>query len=351
MKGIFKNNTSLSALISLSYFILWYVLIFVSAGGRMTVFRESVGIFSWQIIFVTAVNFYLHLWAIPFTRKGNRKWLRVVLIIIGLLLLLIPGFYYWHRLGSLLSIFPDNEEYQLNMDNAVKNFLFQFLGMAYFASIKLFIDYFRLRLKNQQLTIEKKTSELNYLKSQTNPHFLFNTLNNIYALSRDKSDLAPESLLRLSGILRYMLYETQTELVPAFKEISIMKDYIELEKIRYDQSLNIRFVYTTDNEKLEIPPLLMIPLVENAFKHGVSETMHNPFIHIDLAIGKNTLRFDVTNSINETDSDAPVKESIGISNLRRQLELLFTGYQLTIENRGNHFFAGIFINLDSYAKN
>ena len=130
-----------------------------------------------------------------------------------------------------------------------------------------------------------------------------------------------------------------------------MKDYIELEKIRYDQSLNVQFVCTTDNEKLDIPPLLMIPLVENAFKHGVSETMHHPFIHIDLVIEKNTLRFDVTNSMNDTGSDAPVKESIGIYNLRRQLELLFTNYELTIENRRDHFFAGIFINLDSYAKN
>lgn len=351
MKGIFKNDARLSLLISLSYFILWYVLIFVSAGGRVTVFREGAAIFTWQLLFTAVINFCLHLLAVPFVRKRKIKWRWIILIIIGLLLLLIPGSYCWNRLGSLLSILPAEKEAPLDLDTAVKNFLFHFLGMAYFASIKLFTDYFKLRLKNQQLTIEKKTSELNYLKSQTNPHFLFNTLNNIYALSRDKSDLAPESLLRLSGILRYMLYETQTELVPAHKEISIMKDYIELEKIRYDQSLNVQFVCTADNKKMDIPPLLLIPLVENAFKHGVSETMHDPFIHIDLVIEKNTLRFDVTNSVNETGSDAPVKESIGIYNLRRQLELLFTDYKLTIENRRDHFFAGVFINLDSYAKN
>lgn len=350
MKGILKNNTRLSLLISLSYLILWYVLVFASSGGRMSVFLEGAGIFSWQLIFTTAVNFYLHLLAIPFVRKRKIKWIWIILIIVSLLLLLIPGFYWWNRLGSLLSVPHTNNE-PLNGDIAVRNFLMQFLGMAYFASIKLLADYLQLKLKNQQLVIEKKASELNYLKSQTNPHFLFNTLNNIYALARDKSDLAPESLLRLSGILRYMLYETQVELVPVAKETDIIRDYIELEKIRYDQSLKVSFVCTGDYEKKEIPPLLMIPLVENAFKHGVSETMNNPFIDISLIIENNRLRFEVINSVDEQGAVSTVKENIGLSNLRRQLELLFSDYELKAEYQGSRFFAGIWINLDSYAKN
>lgn len=107
----------------------------------------------------------------------------------------------------------------------------------------------------------------------------------------------------------------------------------------------------TDNSKLEIPPFLMIPLVENAFKHGVSETMNNPFVNICLLIENNTLRFNVENSIDENQTAVPVKESIGIFNLRRQLELLFNNHELKIENRGQTFFAGMFINLNSYAKN
>lgn len=122
---------------------------------------------------------------------------------------------------------------------------------------------------------------MNYLKSQTNPHFLFNTLNNIYSLARDKSDLAPESILRLSKILRFMLYETGGDYICIDQEIKIISDYIALEKLRYDDSLRVSFQQAVDL-KQPLPPLLLIPLVENAFKHGVSETIHQPFVEIHL---------------------------------------------------------------------
>lgn len=351
MKGISKNEVSLSLIISLSYFIFWGVMVFVSTGGQIAHFLKGISAYSWQIVFVTFINLYLHLLAIPFLKTRKVKWGWGILITFSIFVFLIALFNLWQQLGGILSILPKQETEETNLDGEVKDFLFQLFGMGYFASIKFFADSYKLKLKNQELDIEKKTSELNYLKSQTNPHFLFNTLNNIYTLSREKSDLAPESLLRLSEILRYMLYETQSDLVAVDKEIQIIQDYIELEKLRYDKTLKISLSVTTDNDKLEIPPLLMIPLVENAFKHGVSETMNNPFINIHLIIENNTLRFDVENSMDENDTAVPVKESIGIFNLRRQLELLFNNYELKIENRGKTFFAGMFINLASYAKN
>lgn len=292
MKGILKTDIRLILLISLSYFIFWWIVVFISAGAQVNHFLKGAGIYSWQIIFVTGINLYLHLLAIPFVKTKEVKWPWYVLIIVILFVLMIAGFNAWNSLGSLLSLFPPNLE-PLTMDWIVKSFLFQLFGMAYFASIKLFIDSFKLKLKNQQLDIEKKVSELNYLKSQTHPHFLFNTLNNIYSLTRTKSDLAPVSVLRLSDILRYMLYEVENGPVPADKEIKMLEDYIELEKIRYDETLDIKFIVDSDNPLQEIPPLLMIPLVENAFKHGASETAEQPFIHINLAISRNTLHFTV----------------------------------------------------------
>jgi two-component system LytT family sensor kinase len=148
-----------------------------------------------------------------------------------------------------------------------------------------------------------------------------------------------------------MLYETEGKLITVDKEIKIIEDYIELEKMRYDHTLKVIFSIETDNAKQEIPPLIMIPLVENAFKHGVSETIGIPFINISLIIQKNTLRFNVENSTGNYDKTVTDNDGIGIKNLRRQLDLMFTEYNLTIENRGSTFYAGMYINLDSYAKN
>lgn len=349
MKGITKKDISLSIVISLSYFVFWGIMVFVSTGGHFTYFIKGISVYWWQIVFVTFTNLSIHLLAIPFLKTRKSKWVWGALIVSSTLLLLIMVFSLWQQLGSKLSILPEQPENESSLDVSVKNLLFQLFGLGYFASIKFFVDSYRLKLKNQQLAVEKKTAELSYLKSQTNPHFLFNTLNNIYLLSREKSDLAPKTVLRLSEILRYMLYETEGKLVAVDKEIKIIEDYIELEKIRYDDTLKVSFLTEADDIKEEVPPLLMIPFVENAFKHGVAETIGTPFINIRLIIKEHTIQFSVENSTGKDEIENPAKEGIGIKNLRRQLELMFTDYQLTIENRGKTFYTGMFINLGSYA--
>jgi LytS/YehU family sensor histidine kinase len=227
--------------------------------------------------------------------------------------------------------------------------------MAYSAGSILFFGvsqhiygYIRLKQATQQLRIEKQQAELNYLKSQTNPHFLFNTLNNIYALSRDKSDRAPESILRLSKILRFMLYETSGAYIAIEQELKIINDYIALEQLRYDESLQVTFNHHVEDLRQALPPLLLIPLVENAFKHGVSETRGEPYIDINLLVKQRQLDFVVRNS-SENDLDkGGVKENIGLSNLRRQLELLYTDYRLSVVQGTDDFTATLYINLTSH---
>jgi LytS/YehU family sensor histidine kinase len=222
------------------------------------------------------------------------------------------------------------------------------MSLFFFGIIKHVYEYRKLILAAQQLRIEKQEAELNYLKSQTNPHFLFNTLNNIYSLSRDKSDLAPESILRLSKILRFMLYETSGEYIAIEQELKIISDYIALEKLRYDESLRVNFNYDIEDMKQALPPLLLIPLVENAFKHGVSETRHQPFVDIHLSVNKRQLAFVVKNSSEENNAEEQVKENIGLSNLRRQLQLLYTDYSLTVQQEVSVFNATLKINLASH---
>jgi LytS/YehU family sensor histidine kinase len=209
-------------------------------------------------------------------------------------------------------------------------------------------DYIKLKQAAQQLRIEKQQAELNYLKSQTNPHFLFNTLNNIYSLARDKSDLAPESILRLSKILRFMLYETSGEYIAIEQELKIIVDYIALEKLRYDDSLRVNFNHDIEDMKQALPPLLLIPLVENAFKHGVSETRNQPFVDIHLSANKRQLTFLVKNSTEAFSGEGKVKENIGLSNLRRQLELLYSDYDLSVQQTESVFTATLKINLASH---
>ncbi len=225
---------------------------------------------------------------------------------------------------------------------------FSVMSVFFFVIIRHIYNHIKLRQTTQQLKIEKQAAELNYLKSQTNPHFLFNTLNNIYSLARDKNDLAPESILRLSKILRYMLYETSGAYIAIDQEIKIISDYVALEKLRYDESLHVNFNYDIENMKQALPPLLLIPLVENAFKHGVSETRGQRFVDIHLAVNNRQLLFIVKNS-SEAPAEQSVKENIGLSNLRRQLELLYTEYDLSVQQGKSVFTATLTINLASHA--
>ena len=145
-----------------------------------------------------------------------------------------------------------------------------------------------------------------------------------------------------------MLYETSGAYIVIEQELKIMSDYIALEQLRYDETLHISFNHDVENMKQPLPPLLLIPLVENAFKHGVSETLHQPFVNIHLSVNKQQLAFVVKNSAEEFPAEGSVKENIGLSNLRRQLELLYTDFNLSLQQGGSVFTATLKINLISH---
>lgn len=170
-------------------------------------------------------------------------------------------------------------------------------------------------------------AELNFLKSQIHPHFLFNTLNNLYALSLTQSAQTPAVILGLSKILRYMLYECNTAFVSLRKDIEILNSYIALEKIRYEARLELNVNVQLDEGMQQIAPLLLLPLVENAFKHGVSETEECPWINIELKTKGDKLTFNVSNSKPETAPEKPAMHysKIGLANVRKRLELLYPG--------------------------
>ncbi|HEV9038814.1 MAG TPA: histidine kinase, partial [Puia sp.] len=284
----------------------------------------------WLTIWLTLVNYLLYEYAVP--RLRWRKFYIGILLFIFYLFLSTEGFHLWAQLGYALHVNVDYIETAGKRHHLSEEASFSLPSSIMFGIAGVIFNNVRLRQATQQLRIEKQQAELNYLKSQTNPHFLFNTLNNIYALARDRSDLAPESIMRLSKILRYMLYDAGGQYVAIEQELKVIGDYISLEQLRYDDTLRVNFNYDVEDMKQSLPPLLLVPMVENAFKHGASETRNRPFVDIHLSIASRQLAFLVRNSIEGQPDEGSIKENIGLSNLRRQLELLYTDYRLNVEH-------------------
>ena len=306
----------------------------------------------WRTVYIIIVNFVFFEYALVFIFR-KRQYI-IYNIFLGIVLLFVfmiiwsYGLYVWRSLGVRLNIYTHLGDAGPMKTLLASQMAFSTGSLFFFAIVRHTYKYIKLQQAEQQLRIEKQAAELNYLRAQTNPHFLFNTLNNIYSLARDKSDLAPESILRLSKILRFMLYETGGDYISVEQEIKIINDYIALEKLRYDDSLRVNFNYDIEDMKQALPPLLLIPLVENAFKHGVSETRDAPFVDIHLSIRNRLLLFVIKNSSERSAANDGVKENIGLSNLRRQLELLYTGYSLTVEQTASIFTTTLKINLASH---
>jgi hypothetical protein len=301
----------------------------------------------WLTAYLTLVNYLLYEYFVP--RLRWRKFYIGLLLFLLYLFLLSEGFHIWAQLGYIFGL---NIDY-INPPPTQQHPLSEEIGFSFPATIMFGIvshiyHHVKLRQTAQQLRIEKQSAELNYLKSQTNPHFLFNTLNNIYSLARDKSDQAPESILRLSKILRYMLYEAGGPFIAIEQELRIISDYISLESLRYDDTLRINFNYDVEDMRQALPPLLLIPLVENAFKHGAAETRSQPYVDIHLSINNRRLAFLVRNSTEEHSGNGQVRENIGLSNLRRQLELLYTDFEVSVEQLRSEFSARLTINLASH---
>lgn len=336
---------------ALAYLLLWVI---IDLGNEPDHFLSRILNNIWLILYILLLNFLFFEYVFPFIRR--KRALLIYNILLGIvitwimLMLFSFGLFGWRNLGIGLSVYTSLKTFKSVEAGATYVFPEGFFSLFFFGLIRYSYAYIKLKQDTQQLRIEKQEAELNYLRSQTNPHFLFNTLNNIYSLARDKSDLAGESILRLSKILRFMLYETSGTYIAVEDELKIISDYLALEQLRYDESLRINFNYDIEDPKQSLPPLLLIPLVENAFKHGVAETRNGPFVEIHLSVKKKQLAFFVKNSTETGASRRSVKENIGLSNLRRQLELLYTEYDLSMEQKEGIFVTVLKINLASHVE-
>jgi two-component system, LytTR family, sensor histidine kinase AlgZ len=191
---------------------------------------------------------------------------------------------------------------------------------------------------------EKMIAQLQVLKAQLHPHFLFNTLNNIYSFALGNSDKTPHLILKLSSLLSYMLYECKTDEVLLEKELEVMNNYIDLEKERYGDKLEISLNIEGDIQDKYITPLLILPFLENAFKHGTSEQLERPWMSVDVGVKDHLLQCKIVNSKNEF---VPFHENgVGINNVKKRLEFLYPGkYELKLADEGAFFVVSLSLQL------
>jgi sensor histidine kinase YesM len=219
---------------------------------------------------------------------------------------------------------------------------FVFVYVALTSLLKLSKGWFLLTQTEKQIMLirqEKIESELKALKSQINPHFLFNSLNNIYSLSMGESGKAPAAILRLSDLMRYMLYESNEEKVPLEKEIDFLENYIDLQRLRSDRRSKIEYNRNGSPDGLKIAPLLFLPLVENSFKHGIKGDPAGGYVKIMVEIGENILEISIENNKGMVDEIEDLENSgIGLANVKRRMELLYPEKSLLEINETESYF-------------
>jgi sensor histidine kinase YesM len=213
------------------------------------------------------------------------------------------------------------------------------VAVTFLLSVKYYKNWFNKERENEQLISQNSQAELQLLKAQVHPHFLFNTLNNIYSLMLDDSPRAITVLNELSGMILYMTNECTDSLVPVKKEIKMLLDYIGLEKIRYGDRLEMIIDIRQDHpDSLLIAPLLLIPFVENSFKHGASKTVEHARIHLIISIEREWLEFRISNPVCQIPETETRRVKIGLQNVKKRLQILYPDKHLLNFETSNEIF-------------
>lgn len=214
-----------------------------------------------------------------------------------------------------------------------------FFIVLFVAMIRFAVDWFAFESKKKEVENEKLAAELNFLKAQINPHFLFNTLNNLYFLAYSQSPNTTEVIEKLSKMMRYMIYESNHAQVPLSKEIEYMQNYISLEQLRLNNEIPISFEVKGNPDQVMIVPLILITFLENAFKHGVSTNDSGAWVKIQIqATTDGNCVYTVENSKLPASAEPAEKSGIGLQNVRRRLDLIYPGrYRLEVENHPDRY--------------
>jgi two-component system LytT family sensor kinase len=243
-------------------------------------------------------------------RKEKHFWYGISILLSIVLLIIVSGFFNWLATNN-----------SPTYTNGIL-FTYFFTGLRIvFLSYLLYIamEWIDQKFLLQEIEIEKLHAEKQYLKNQLNPHFLFNTLNNLHGLMLTNKDSAAEALLRFSDFLQYIVYTSEEKCISLSKEIQLVQDYLLLEKLRISKDKTIEYIVPASDSKYLIAPLILLPLVENAVKHGIHSSGKNAFLKMSITVNDNQLDLFISNSKGK--GNAAKGKGIGLKNLKRRLEL------------------------------
>ena len=338
LKGAYRILSHLIFWIGAFFFIL---LLFGHQYGNYSYTLNFVGI----MLAITAATSYVTIYYLIPRYLFEKKYFTFVLYSIYLVIISV----YFEIIFSFLYVFKVHQ-FRAVLDPSVIDLFFLMVGTYFIvfivAGIKLIKHWVNDQQKSQILAKEKVETELKLLKSQIHPHFLFNTLNNIYSLALERSEKTADVIVKLSEILDYLLYETKLEKVPLQKEVQLISNYLELEKLRYGGRLRLNTSFDEHLDSLGIAPLLMLPFVENAFKHGVSKKRNDVIINLSIKVKDAMLMFYIDNDKPEAGSEKNTG-GIGLENVRKRLDISYPGkHSLVINESGTKYSVTLEVQLD-----
>jgi two-component system, LytTR family, sensor kinase len=335
------------------HIIFWIAVILISFPGTFTYFGNKlfIPLLVSTIMLISFNCFSFYLFYIIITPSAFNKNRIILLLLSGLAYLALSGYIFTYiSYYPYTYFYPVSVPADLTPESWVRDFAFGVIAGNTTYSVlgslsKITLLWYRNKIKQMETEKQNMSNELAMLRAQINPHFLFNTLNNIKSLIKSLPAKAIQSIERLTGIMHYMLFSSSLETVPLSDEINHINNYIDLEKIRYADPEFISFSTSGDYSKIKVPPLVFVPFIENAFKHGNKlKPAPGIIIRIDVEQG-NKISFESKNYIKEANEIAVKNSGFGLPNIRRRLDLLFDNkYTLKIDTSGKTF--GVKLNLD-----
>ena len=317
----------------LLHFYFWggFFLLFLFMIPSNEVTKGFVG-FVTTILLFSAIASYLNIYLLMNKLLERQKYLFYFLALVALLVITAILLTYMTRY-----LFEDKTTVFQNVVN-----LSAFIIIT--SALKMYRQGIKRQLAEKELSAKQLQAELQLLRAQINPHFLFNTLNNLYSLTLEKSDQAPATVVKLSELMRYMLETSRHEKSLLQSEITFINNYLALEKLRISSRAIIDFEVIGEPKQKTIVSLLLIPFIENAFKHGINATVGNAFLYSQLRIEENELYFFIENNISNKSQEE--SSGTGLENVRRRLHLLYpNNHQLVIESKENKFIVNLRLSL------
>lgn len=288
-------------------------------------------------------SYFMAWYAVPRYLKTD-KWLRFLICVI-----LVSLFLFYARIKwlELINYLENHRHYNIPPSKVVKNVIRDYAIVALAVCLHIIAGYRRQQKLNEALIKAKAEAEIKLLKGQLHPHFLFNSLNNIYSLALMKSDHTADSILMLTELLDYLVYRANMDTVSLQKELQLLENYIGLEKLRHGDKLKITLEIDVEDKEMKLAPLLLLPFAENCFKHGGVGTDGYFRIDIQLSVTSSNLYFHIVNSQKVQKEEHSVSGGIGLQNIRQRLQLIYPDrHQLTIEDTAQTYRTQLSINLE-----